>query len=234
LHFHGTPITPRAKLLELVGRNFCVSFARDENLAVCHEIGQSVMLDNGAYSVWKRGATLDLAVYSEWVRPWLDYRTTWCVIPDRIDGSEEENDDLLAAWADYGLPRGQCAPVWHLHERISRLKRLSRGYPKVCLGSSGQYATVGDERWHRRMTDAMDQLCGDGPPPCWLHMLRGLGLAGSHYPFASADSTNIGTNHAGNHTENRRIRSTRAMADEVDGLQCAPRWRRTQEQLSLV
>jgi hypothetical protein len=48
LHYHGTPITPQAKLLELAGRNFCVSYAAPYQVAACHEIGQSVMLDNGA------------------------------------------------------------------------------------------------------------------------------------------------------------------------------------------
>jgi hypothetical protein len=53
MHYHGTPITPRAKLLELAGCCFCVPYPEPRDLEVCHEIGQSVMLDNGAYSFWQ-------------------------------------------------------------------------------------------------------------------------------------------------------------------------------------
>lgn len=47
IHYHGTPITPRAVLDTLAGRHFCVSFAAPADVKHCHAIGQSVMLDNG-------------------------------------------------------------------------------------------------------------------------------------------------------------------------------------------
>jgi hypothetical protein len=227
IHYHGTPITPREKLHELVGRSFCVSFADPRDVDVCHEIGQSVMLDNGAFAIWRAGGELDVDAYAAWAKPWLDYRTTWCVIPDVIDGTEDENNLLLARWWQHRLPFDQCAPVWHLHEPLERLRYLTTAYPRVCLGSSGDYATVGDERWHARMRQVMNEICGDGPAPCWLHMLRGLSLAGSAYPFASADSTNIAQNHKGN-SSTRRVpaRDIRRMADQLDGRQCQPRWQR--------
>ena len=59
LHFHGTPISPRAELLTLAGRCFCVSYAAPQDVEVCHDIGQSVMLDNGAFSFWRTGKPTD-------------------------------------------------------------------------------------------------------------------------------------------------------------------------------
>ncbi len=50
IHYHGTPITPKERLYELAGRHFCVSYAAPGDLRRCHELGQSVMLDNGAFS----------------------------------------------------------------------------------------------------------------------------------------------------------------------------------------
>ncbi|PLU16204.1 MULTISPECIES: hypothetical protein [Sinorhizobium] len=41
IHYHGTPISPVAALLELAGRHFCVSFARPDDVVRCHQIGQS-------------------------------------------------------------------------------------------------------------------------------------------------------------------------------------------------
>lgn len=217
IHYHGTPITPRTKLMELGGRSFCVRYGEHRDIEVCHNIGEGVMLDNGAFSFWRQSRATDWPGYYDWCEPWLDYRTTWAVIPDVIDGSEEENDLLLASWFQRRLPRG--APVWHLDESIDRLKRLCHGYERVCIGSSGVYDIVGSPEWHRRMERAMDSLCGSGSPPAWLHMLRGLSLAGSRYPFASADSTNIARNHSRNGCPVK-------MATAIDARQCPARWER--------
>jgi hypothetical protein len=228
IHYHGTPITPRAVLHALGGRSFCVPFSDGRDVGIAHEIGQSVMLDNGAFSAWKRGYVPDWPAYYEWCEPWLDYATTWAVIPDVIDGDVADNDRLVREWPF----DAHGAPVWHLHEPIDRLLDLASAWPRVCLGSSGDFARVGDARWHARMSEAMDLLCGDGAPPVWLHMLRGLDLAGSEYPFASADSTNVARNHAGSHVQRRR--DARLLADEIDSRQCPARWRVRHEQLALA
>ncbi len=218
MHYHGTPITPRAKLHQLAGRCFCVSFANPQQVGVCHEIGQSVMLDCGAYTRWRTGRPTDWPGYYRWCERWLSFHTTWAVIPDVIEGSLRENDALLQAWP-FG-DRG--APVWHMHEPVARLLRLAERWPRVCIGSSGGYQSVGGQRWRERMNTAMDALCGDGPAPVWLHLLRGLKLAGSSYPFASADSTNIARNHAGSRTRPRR--DPHAMAERIDRQQCPAHW----------
>lgn len=242
LHYHGTPITPRSTLLQLAGRCFCVSWARPDDVQVCHEIGQSVMLDNGAYTFWRqriegRRPTAKAEAsghgrwdeYYAWAAPWLRAHTTWAVIPDVIDGSVADNDALVAEW-----PFGYSgAPVWHMHEPLGRLARLCGDWPRVCLGSSGAYSRVGDARWHRRLGEAMAVVCdGEGVPRAWLHMLRGLALATGPYPFASLDSTNIAQNHAGNNGGRAR-RSPVAMATEIDGRQCPASWQSPMPQLAL-
>lgn len=223
IHYHGTPITPRTRLLELAGRSFCVSYADPRDVHVCHEIGENVLLDNGAFTFWRQGRPTDWDGFVNWARPWLDYKTTWAVMPDVIDGTEEENDQLITwLYAHAKDVWEHSAPVWHMSESIDRFKRLCHAYDRVCIGSSGQYATVGDDRWHRRMEHAMNAVCRNGTPPTWLHMLRGLDLAGSHYPFASADSTNVAQNHA-------RNGGPRKMVQEIDGRQCAARWHHVPE-----
>lgn len=175
----------------MAGRNFCVSFYNNPNDAkICHELGQSVMLDNGAFSAWTKGVVIDWYAWAEWVSPWLDYPTTWCVLPDSVDGGVEENDRLLSySWDVAG------APVWHLHEPIQRLQRLCDSYARVCFGSSGQYREVGTDQWHRRVTEAFNAIASPAGRVPWIHMLRGMSLSGSHYPFASVDSTDIARNH---------------------------------------
>lgn len=215
IHYHGTPITPRSVLTELAGANFCVSYAAPFDVEYVHKIGQSVMLDNGAFTFWRTGKPVDWEGYYEWVEPWLDFHTTWAVIPDVIDGTAEENDALIEAWPYTDV---QSAPVWHMNETLDRLGRLSRDWPRVCIGSSGEYAEVRTPRWHYRITEAFNYLCPDGPPPCWLHMLRGMALSGDRYPFASVDSTDVARNH------NRPQNTAAKLVKRWDGLQTPARW----------
>src|SRR6185312_4548263 len=117
---------------------FCVSHAAPADVRRCHEIGQSVMLDNGAFSKWKQGTATNWPAFYKWADQWLDYPTTWAVIPDVIDGGEEAQDALIDEW-----PFGERgAPVWHMDESLDRLARLCDTWPKVCIGSTSVYADV--------------------------------------------------------------------------------------------
>src|SRR5215475_5941695 len=154
LHFHGTPITPKRILHGLAGRNFCVSYADARDVEVCHRLGQSVMLDNGAFTAWKTGRPAEWHGYYRWAENWLDYPTTWAVVPDVIDAPAELQDELLRQW-----PHGtRGAPVWHLHEPVARLVMLLDEWPRVCMGSSGEYAVIGAPSWHRRIAEAWDAI----------------------------------------------------------------------------
>ena len=85
--------------------------------------------------------------------------------------------------------------MWHLDEPLARLSGLCDDWPLVCMGSAGEWATVGDDAWKRRMDDAMVACCDStGRPRTNLHMLRGAAVVGL-YPFHSVDSTNVARNH---------------------------------------
>lgn len=221
IHYHGTPITPAEVRNQLAGRCLCVRYGEHRDVEWAHSHGQSVMLDNGAFSVWTKGREPDWSGFYDWCARWLEFPTTWAVIPDVIEGTEEENDRMLVAWFQTRLPRG--APVWHMHESLERLRRLCHAYERVCIGSSGAYTTIGTEAWHRRMTEAMNAACGSGPVPVWLHGLRMMSLSGSEYPLASVDSTDIARNHAGTNGGRNR-KDAAAMAQRWDAKQCPSRW----------
>jgi hypothetical protein len=193
IHYHGTPITPRAALAPMAGRHFCVSYAAPVDLAWCMKHGASVMLDNGAFSAWTRGAIPEWPDFYAWAIPHLRH-PHWAIIPDVIDGDEAANDALLNACP---LPRELVAPVWHLHESLNRLTRLTSEWPRVCFGSSGKYAQPGTGAWSARVDAAWAAINATGRRP-WVHMLRAMKEASNGtWPFASADSTNIARNHAG-------------------------------------
>lgn len=215
-HYHGTPITPVSALYSLAGACFCVSHAAPQDVARVHSIGQSVMLDNGAFSKWKRNRETDWPAYYQWCEKWLQYPTTWAIPPDVIDAPSQMQDGLLNEW-----PHGkeQAAPVWHMDEPINRLLRLVEdGWNRVCVGSTAEYAKVLSVDWERRMDNTFNEIVSVFGKIPRLHMLRGMQLSGKRWPFYSLDSTDIARNHhCPQHTpEKMRLR--------WDSSQCKPGW----------
>lgn len=199
IHYHGLPITPATAAVRAIGGGHAfVSFAHPDQLSIALECAQSFAVDNGAFSAWRGGKpTTDWRLFYEWVSELHRYPSfDFAVIPDVIDGDEAANDALLEEWPWRACARHVGAPVWHLHESLERLERLALAWPRVCLGSSGEFAKIGTPAWWTRMSQAMDVVCTrEGLPVCKLHGLRMLDPAiYSRFPFASADSTNIGRN----------------------------------------
>lgn len=192
----GLPVTPATAAVAAVkaGHAF-VSHRYPDQLEIAVEVCQSAALDNGAFSAFKADEPVtDWRPFYEWAErckrlPCIDF----AVIPDVIDGNEADNDALLAEWP---LPKWFGAPVWHLHESLGRLERLAASYPRICLGSSGEYVQLKTAEWWGRMAQAMRVLCNDdGEPLCKIHGMRMLDPdVFRWFPFASADSTNIAQN----------------------------------------
>lgn len=177
----------------LSGRHALVPFTYRNNIGIVADVCQSFVFDNGAFTIWKKGGQLDVDGYAQWVddshrHPGFD----WALIPDVIDGDEDDNDRLLESWPKHL----EGVPVWHLHESFERLQRLAGEWRVVALGSSGQWATPGTQPWWARVGDAMDAVCDDrGRPICKLHGLRMLDpRIFERLPLASADSTNAAVN----------------------------------------
>jgi hypothetical protein len=217
IHYHGTPITPREKLLALPGRHFCVSFATPRDLAPCLEIGASVMGDNGAFTVHTRGGVLDVPGYYRWLAPWLRH-PHWAVVPDVIGGDTDAQRRLARTWA---FDRSLGAPVWHLHRCFDYLRELADSWPRICFGSSAEFWNPRTDAWRRRVDDAFNVLARRGHIP-WVHMLRAMGEASrGPWPFASADSTNVAQNHS------KHRLTVDLFADDVDRRNPPQLWRDT-------
>lgn len=197
--YHGTPLTPRAALLALAGRGFCVSYYRTDSLNDVEAISPAIMYDNGAFSFWMQALRQgldpmdagkgDWSDYYEWLDRRLFQPGRWAVIPDKPAAPSQLNDGLLNDWP-FGRSKG--APVWHMDGPLDRLGRLCERYDRVCLGWIGdpKREPVGCDAYRRRM-DEVAALMGNHWHP--LHMLRGV-LVGGDYPFVSCDSTSLAQN----------------------------------------
>ncbi|HYE84947.1 MAG TPA: hypothetical protein VEA16_01235, partial [Vicinamibacterales bacterium] len=137
-----------------------VSFAHPQQMGLAVAVCQSFAVDNGAFSAWRSGQPItDWSEYYTFARAAMRQPSCdFAIIPDVIDGTEADNDALIAQWP---LPNWFGAPVWHLHESFDRLRYLAEWWPRVCLGSSGEFAQIGTSQWWRRMHDAMRAICDD-------------------------------------------------------------------------
>jgi hypothetical protein len=203
IHYHGGPIKPTDAAVTLwTGRHGLTSFEWPEQVALMAEVCQSFVLDNGAFSKWKDGGVVDVEAYAAFVRQWCRHPGfDFAIVPDVIDGTEEDNAKMCTRWLMQKLPYGCGAVVWHLHESFERLEYLIRCvqagvYNRLCLGSSGKWSEPGSRSWWERMEEVREVAAdSDGIPHVKLHGLRMLDpTIFSQIPLASADSCNVARN----------------------------------------
>lgn len=196
IHYHGGPITPETCALRAWrGRHAFVSYAHPGQLELAASACQSFALDNGAFSVWRAGKpTPHWPDYYAWCERWLRHPACdWAVIPDVIEGSEVDNDALVAEWP-HGHHRG--VPVWHLNESLDRLERLAADWPRIALGSAAEFDVRVPRACINRLAEALPIISDpDGVPLVKLHGLRMLNPAiTTRVPLSSGDSTNLARN----------------------------------------
>ena len=235
IRYHGGPITPETAALAAWKRSHAmVSFANPDQAALAFEVADSVALDNGAWPIFAAGkGQINIDEYTNWVEAWHQHPSfDWCLIPDVIDGTEEQNDDLIQQWREDSPFRDSISvPVWHMHESIAKFVRLCEDWPRVAVGSSGEYVTIGTQRWWGRISEGMEAICMDGRPIAKLHGLRQMDPEiFSVVPYASVDSTNIARNigidqaWTGSYIPKRKETRAMLLRDNIENHASAARW----------
>lgn len=195
IHFHGGPITPDTCALKAwKSRHAFISFANPEQLPLASEICQSFALDNGAFSFWTKKRVINWNDYYKFVERWANHpRFAFAIIPDVIGGSTEENDALISEWP-FGSVTG--VPVWHMNESQDRFIRLCHEFPRVAIGSMGEYDARRPKKCAAFLRDLFRHIVDrNGYPITKLHGLRMLNKdLFSNIPLSSADSTNVARN----------------------------------------
>jgi len=232
LHYHGTPITPNKDALEIMKKRFAfVSYNNNSQTDLMFSICKGVSIDNGAFSFWKKDIVPDWEGYYKFVEKYMRYPNfNFAIIPDVIDGSEDDNDKLIMRWYSlFGKSVG--VPVWHLHESFERLNRLANQFPMIAFGSSGDYSIVGNPDWWNRMSQALEIICIDGQPKCKIHGLRMLNVKiFTKIPFYSCDSTNVAQNKnidcrwTGSYLPKNKALRGEIIAQNIEFYRSAERW----------
>lgn len=212
IHYHGTPIggnhISAAKFLS--GRHAFVSFARPDQITIVKNVCQSFAVDNGSFTTWKQGKTFSPDKYYNFIEKHKSHPAfDFAVIPDLIDGSEKDNNTMLYDWP---FKNYIGVPVWHMHESLSRLRKLAELYPKIAIGSSSQFKTPGTNLWNIRIKEAFNMITEEGEVICKVHGLRMLDpKIFTRFPFSSCDSTNVGRNV----TNKKKWKSMESLSDHV-------------------
>tara|TARA_R110000823_G_scaffold295274_1_gene414320 strand:- start:285 stop:1034 length:750 start_codon:yes stop_codon:yes gene_type:complete len=226
---HGTPITPKRLLPQLKGKSFCVSYMHPEQLNETIELvgdNEVLILDNGAFTAWKKGITLDDAWWDgfyAWANAAMDKcPQAVCVIPDVINGNEADNLQLIAdaiKGNKIKYPERAMA-IWHMNESFEQLEKLFRIFNFIGFGSCGEvditknkpgsaYIAKIKQAW-AFMAYWENKYNIDKP---WIHMMRGLGVL-HKIGFDSADSCNIAMNHWRN--KNNVVHHVAQFADRLE------------------
>lgn len=197
-HYHGTPIGGKRDHANqfIENRLVLIPWKRPDDLAAVQQFSQGFVVDNSAFSFWSTGEVPKWSDYIMWVMGLCNSpRFDWAIIPDKIDGSEVDNNKLIDYWqrTAKGIP---CCPVWHVHETIHRLKWLVANFERVAIGSSGEFSTPAVGKWWEKMDAAFNSITDrNGFPMAKIHGLRMLRKdIIQRYPFASCDSTNAAQN----------------------------------------
>lgn len=177
-----------------------VSFARPEQLKKIIPIAKSVILDNGAYSTYRKSMKTSVVVdwdkwwtaYYCWILKWYS-RIDWFIIPDVIMGTENENDELINK-----VPlqfRDKSVPVWHSMESIDRLIKLCNDWPRVAIGLCGEHDRATSKKAKARMEEVFSAIYIENNIDVKIHGLRILdGRVLGKFPFDSGDSTFVALN----------------------------------------
>jgi len=226
-HIHGMGCGPNLDTLRFSeGRYVLVPYKTKGIASIVADSCRGMFLDNSAFTYWSKGGELPFDDVVSWYEDWAGHpRLDAVFIPDVIDGDEKVNDDMIRRFMNSVSTRISrvSVPVWHLHETLNRLERLTNEWSMVALGSSGEYKTPGSSLWRRRMESVMSVACdGAGRPKTRLHGLRMLApKVVSDYPFYSADSTNASVNSGavkrfGMYPAASRFVRAQAIADRIE------------------
>ena len=198
IHYHGSPMSGNE--IDVVkfytGRHAMVSFAAINDIGPIAEVCRTFCIDNGAFSIWKKGGEINLDKYYSFIKKWHSHPGyEFCLIPDKITGDEFDNRSLVEQWP-CELRGG--VPVWHMHESLEYLEYLVERFNMISLGSSGRFSSPGTAQWWNRIDKAFAVICDDqGQPRVKIHGLRMLNpKIFTRLPLSSADSTNAVRNSA--------------------------------------
>jgi len=164
-------------LAQAGGQRVMISFAEPPTEScwkLYREYGIEIIADSGAFSMWKRGTTINIEDYMNWIK---DNGISHYFNLDVVgDPEATAHNQSLMEQAGF-----KPIPVFHIGEPIELLGELVAKYPLVGLGGTVGQPTTAKEQWFRQVFS----LYPEGK-------FHALGVTNarllSQFPFDSVDS----------------------------------------------
>lgn len=165
-----------------------------------------IMIDSGAFSVWTRGGSIDLAEYTDYCKANIG-NVEYVVNLDVIPGSpgdknlrlmvQEIEDSAAGGYANYrimlqgGIPKGQLVHVFHQGEQLKWLKKMMEEMDYIGLSPGNDRTTEEKIDW---LMECMRYVTDEnGRPKVKFH---GFAVTSFRliklFPWASVDSATWG------------------------------------------
>jgi hypothetical protein len=209
----------------MAGASFCVSFADPRQVEdAIRLVGEDgiVLLDNGAFTIWRKGSgRIDRVAFWKWANEiQARSRQAIAVVPDVIGGTEEENREEIEL-ALGGLARfpARTMGIYHLNESLDQANYVADRFHYFGIGSSGDFDVQTRRAAFRARVINLCQAARLRLPgqarAHHIHLMRGLGAATEVSGLiSSADSTNVARNHC---RYRGAVDHVRGFADRVEG-----------------
>lgn len=173
------------KWKELAGHHVLVSYAEARQLGVIDGPWEpaGILLDSGAFTVWKKGAVVDLDAYCEYIHK-RSFALDGYFALDVIQGTAEENLANLDAMEAAGCAKwGKLIPVFHEGDDPELLNEyIRRGYNLIGLGG-----TV--SRGKPELADWLLPIFEKHPGQKFHGLAMTQRRLIKHFPFYSVDSS---------------------------------------------
>lgn len=171
---------------ELDGHHVLVSFAEQRQLRIIDQVEwepEGILLDSGAFTVWKQGATVDLDAYCEYIHK-RGFALDGYFALDVIQGTAEENLANLDQMEAAGCAQwGKLIPVYHEGDDRELLKEyIRRGYSLIGLGGTVSRGKAELADWLLPIFEEFPGQKFHGLAMTQRRLIR-------HFPFYSVDSS---------------------------------------------
>jgi len=184
IYFTGMPLATADYLALMEGRAVMFSFPYRRRAAWA-DLSRfcAVAVDSGAYSAWRRGASVDLGEYADYCAR-VETQVEWYANLDVI-GDWRAGVRNLAALERRGL---SPVPVFHLGEPWGLLEDFALGYGRVAIGRGPGVSFAGMWRMLEEIFGRFSRV--DGAPLVAFHGFRMTDRRiMARFPFESVDST---------------------------------------------
>lgn len=159
-----------------------------------------LMIDNGAFTFYRKGGSLDIDKYIDWLNDndeYIDYAVALDDIPGKWrqgHTAEEVKASALKTWQNYLYMKERVKspqkllPVFHMGEHFDNLERYLRceDLNYMCISALKDITNSEREKWYSKCYDLIYKL----RPDIKVHCLGSATLQNAKkFPFTSMDAT---------------------------------------------